>query len=113
MVQLELQIPPRFAPRDDMAAAIDESDAELITRTLAGSEAAYAALVRRHYRAAYAVALARTGERADAEDVCHDAFIRAAERLEECRHRDRFAAWLCTIVRNVAHNTMARAHVRR
>ena len=59
------------------------------------------------------VALAQTRDRADAEDVCHDAFVRAAERLEDCRHPDRFAQWLCTIVRNHARNAMARGYVRR
>jgi RNA polymerase sigma-70 factor (ECF subfamily) len=91
----------------------DASDAELVARSITGDEAAYAALARRHYRAAFAVALARTGHRSDAEDVCHDAFVRAAERLEECRHPDRFAHWLCTIVRNQAINHVARAFVRR
>ena len=91
----------------------DASDAELVARSISGDETAYAALVRRHYRAAFAVALAYTGHRSDAEDVCHDAFVRAAARLEECRHPDRYAHWLCTIVRNHAHNYVARAFVRR
>src|SRR5438552_5617394 len=91
----------------------DVPDDELVARTLAGDEAAYAGLVRRHYRAAFAVALAHAGTRADAEDVCHDAFIRAVERLETCRQPDRFAYWLCTIVRNQARNTIAKGIVRR
>jgi len=91
----------------------DLSDAELVARSISGDEAAYAALVRRHYRAAFAVALARTGHRSDAEDVCHDAFVRAAARLEDCRHPDRYVHWLCTIVRNQAHNHVSRAFVRR
>lgn len=91
----------------------ETSDAELVARAIAGDESAYAQLVRRHYRAAFAVALARTGHRSDAEDVCHDAFVRAAERLEECRHPDRFVHWLSSIVRNHAHNYVARAFVRR
>src|ERR1041384_7612649 len=66
------------------------SDSDLIARTISGDETAYAALVRRHYRAAFAVALANTGGRADAEDVCHDAFIRAAtagvRRADELLH---------------------------
>lgn len=40
----------------------------------------------------------------DAEDVCQDAFIRALERLEDCRDPERFTAWLLRIVRNRAHN---------
>lgn len=96
--------------------AVDPPDAELVARTCAGdagSAGAFDTLVRRHYRAAFAVALAQTGNRADAEDVCHDAFVRAAERLDDCRNPDRFVQWLCAIVRNHAKNTIARGNVRR
>lgn len=95
------------------AANVEPSDAELVTRTCAGDAAAFDALVRRHYRAAFAVALAHMGNRPDAEDVCHDAFVRAAERLEDCRTPDRFVQWLCAIVRNHARNTLAKNNVRR
>ena len=88
-------------------------DSDLIARTLSGDAAAFETLVRRHYRTAYAVALAHTGNRAEAEDVCHDAFVRVAERLVDCRTPARFVHWLCSIVRNHARNAMARAHVRR
>ena len=89
------------------------SDSDLITRTLAGDRGAFDALVRRHYRAAFAVALAHCGTRADAEDVCHDAFVRVAAKLDECRQRERFRYWLCTIVRNHARNAAAYQKVRR
>ncbi len=89
------------------------TDAQLVADSGAGNAAAFDALVRRHYRTAFSIALANTGNRADAEDVCHDAFVRAAERLEECRHPDRFAHWLCTIARNLARNAVARSRVRR
>ena len=91
----------------------DVTDGELVARTLAGDEPAYAALVRRHYRAAFAVALANTATHADAEDVCHDALVRAATQLETCRQPERFVYWLCTIVRNHAHNYAKREAVRR
>lgn len=90
------------------AALSEPDDARLIAAAMAGDRAAFEQLVRRHYRAAYAVALARSGNRADAEDLVHDAFVRAAERLEHCRQPDKFAAWLCAIVRNLAHNLRTR-----
>ena len=60
--------------------------------------------MRRHFRAAYLVALAQVGERADAEDVCQEAWLRAWEGIHECRDPARFVGWLLTIVRNSAHN---------
>src|SRR5262245_4299042 len=91
----------------------EPTDAQLVALAREGDASAFAALTRRHYRAAFAVALANTHTRADAEDVCHDGFVRAAEALEECRHPDRFAPWLCMIVRNHARNTKAKQSVRR
>jgi RNA polymerase sigma-70 factor, ECF subfamily len=80
------------------------TDASLVARVRRGDAAAFEVLVRRHCRAAYLVALARVGERADAEDVCQEALLRAWERIQECRDPSRFAGWLLTIVRNTAHN---------
>jgi RNA polymerase sigma-70 factor, ECF subfamily len=91
----------------------EPTDAGLVALTLAGDAAAFELLVRRHYGAAHAVALAVLGNRADAEDACHDAFVRAAERLEDCRQPDRFGPWLRTVVRNHARNALARRAVRR
>ncbi len=95
------------------SAGADPPDATLIARSCAGDAAAFDTLVRRHYRTAFSVALANTGHRADAEDVCHDALIRVAERLETCRDPARFAQWMCAIVRNRARNARERERVRR
>jgi len=92
---------------------VEPTDAQLVADACGGSASAFEALVRRHYRAAFSVALANTGNHADAEDVCHDAFVKAAERLDECRRRDRFGQWICAIARNRAHNLAARNRVRR
>ena len=78
-------------------------DASLVLRAREGDGQAFEALVRRHYRAAYAVARARVEGPMDAEDVVQDAFVRALERLDDC-DPDRFAGWLLTVVRNRAHN---------
>ncbi len=91
---------------------MSESDARLVALARAGDTDAFEALVRRHLRAAYAVALSVLGAVADAEDVCQDAFLVALERLEDCRRPERFAAWLLQIVRNRARNAIRYAGVR-
>lgn len=96
------------APRVSDGTHFEPSDVRLIAASVGGDRVAFERLVQRHYRAAFAVALARSGNRADAEDLVHDAFVRAAERLEHCRHPEKFAAWLCAIVRNLAHNLRTR-----
>ena len=95
-----------------MSLSVDIADAVLVERARGGDGVAFEGLVRRHFRAAYAVALAILGNQADAEDVCQDAFIRVLERLEDCRHPDRFAAWLLQIVRNGARNHVGYRRVR-
>jgi RNA polymerase sigma-70 factor (ECF subfamily) len=81
-----------------------DADSTLVERARRGDSAAFGALVRRYMQPAYAVALARLREPADAEDVCQEAFVTALKRIEECRDPDRFGAWLLAIVRNRAHD---------
>lgn len=90
----------------------DPSDAVLVAHARRGDPAAFDALVRRHYRAAYAVALAVLGRQADAEDVCQDGWVRALERIEDCREPERFLFWLLQIVRNRARNYVDYRRVR-
>ena len=89
-----------------------EPDALLVERARSGDGAAFEQLVRRHLRTAHLVALAIVAEPADADDICQDAFLVALERLDECRHPDRFLAWLLRIVRNRAHTFHRRERVR-
>jgi len=86
-------------------------DAALVLQARGGDARAFEALVRRYYRAAFAVALARLDGPMDAEDVLQDAFVRALERLDECDPK-RFVGWLFTIVRNRAHNARIYEHRR-
>lgn len=79
-------------------------DAVLVGRALEGDARAFETLVRRYGRAAFGVAVAVVKEPADAEDVVQDAFIRALERLEDCRDPSKFGAWFLRIVRNRAHS---------
>jgi RNA polymerase sigma-70 factor (ECF subfamily) len=89
-----------------------ETDAALVALARQGDARAFEQLVRRHLRVAYAVALRQVGNADDADDVVQDAFVRALERLEDCREPERFRAWLLTIVRNRGHNLRAREAVR-
>ncbi len=82
----------------------DLADASLVEQARRGDGAAFETLIRRHFRAAYSVALAQLGNAMDAEDVCQDAFLRALEKLEQCHDPERFAGWLLQIVRNQARN---------
>lgn len=81
-----------------------EPDAELVARIHSGDAAAFEVLMRRHFRMAFIVAYAQLHNRADAEDVCQDAFYRCWERIAECRDPARVGAWITSIARNMAFN---------
>lgn len=89
-----------------------EVDSVLVERARSGDAGAFEELVRRHLRAAFAVALAVLGEPADAEDVCQDAFVTALQQLDTCQP-ERFAGWLLRIVRNRAISVQRQQKVRR
>jgi RNA polymerase sigma-70 factor (ECF subfamily) len=83
-----------------------QTDAQLVARVRRGDRQAAGALAERWLRACRATALAVTGEEADADDVCQDAFVAAMERIDDCRQPDRFGAWLLQIVRNRARDQL-------
>jgi RNA polymerase sigma-70 factor (ECF subfamily) len=83
---------------------MDESDAELVHQIRRGSRQAADTLARRYLRGSRAIALALTGDGDMADDVCQDSFVYAMEHLDQCRHPERFGAWLGRIVRSHAYN---------
>ena len=84
-----------------------DDTAALVARARRGEAAAFELLVRHHFRAAYAVALAVLQSPAEAEDMAQEAFLVAFQRLQTCREPQRFAGWLVQIVRNRALNALA------
>jgi RNA polymerase sigma-70 factor, ECF subfamily len=89
-----------------------ETDARLVRRARGGDRSAFEILVRRHLRAAYAVALAELADARDAEDAVQDSFITALERLDDCRDPTAFSAWFRRIVRNRARSVRRRERIR-
>src|SRR5215471_5631018 len=74
------------------------SDAELVERTRAGRAEAFGELVRRHQRAAWAVAWALSGDATEAQDLAQEAFVRAFANLHLLASAARFGPWLRRIV---------------
>ena len=77
-----------------------------------GSEAAFAELVRRHHRRAYAVARAIVLSHEDAEDAVQDGFLHAFRAMDRFRSDQPFGAWLNRIVANAALDLVRRRKVR-
>lgn len=78
----------------------DEDDAALVQAIVRrGSPRAFGVLYERHTPSMYGLALRlAAGERSAAEDVVHDAWIRAVERLDRFEGRSALRSWLCGFV---------------
>lgn len=79
-----------------------EEENRLIDRILAGEERLYAELVDRYKSYAYTIAVKIVTERAEAEEVAQDAFIKAFNYLKNFNRQARFSTWLYRIVFNTA-----------
>jgi RNA polymerase sigma-70 factor (ECF subfamily) len=84
----------------DLATA---PDAELLRRIGDGDPLAVGALYDRYASVLLALALRILRDRAEAEDVVHDAFVLVGDRARQyVAERGAVAAWLVTLVRNLA-----------
>lgn len=79
-----------------------ESEAALVSRSLAGDHDAFARLIAPHQAVALRVAYTIAG--ADAEDVVQDALVKAYTRLDQFRPGATFRPWVLAIVANEARN---------
>src|SRR5215467_13063456 len=77
----------------------------------AGDAAAFRLLVERHRPLARARASRLCSDPGDVDDSVQESFLQAFVALGRLRDPDRFAAWLCGIVRNVHRALQRRAPV--
>ncbi|MEA2570450.1 MAG: polymerase sigma-70 factor, subfamily [Acidobacteriota bacterium] len=84
------------------------SDRDLIDRTLAGDEAAFAAIVERFQRRIYRVAFAIVRNEADADGIAQDTFVQAYTHLRKFEGRAELETWLTRIAINRSRDTLRR-----
>lgn len=84
------------------------SDRDLIDRTLAGDEAAFAAIVERFQRRIYRVAFAIVRNEADADGIAQDTFVQAYTHLAKFEGRAELETWLTRIAINRSRDTLRR-----
>ncbi|TSJ40362.1 sigma-70 family RNA polymerase sigma factor [Mucilaginibacter corticis] len=82
------------------------TDTELIQKTLAGDQSAYADLVKRHQRFVFTLAMRFTKNREDAEEVAQDCFIKAYRSLDNFKQESKFSTWLYSIVYTTAMTSL-------
>ncbi len=87
------------------------SDIELIEQTLAGNQAAYADLVKRHQRFVFTLAMRFSKNREDAEEIAQDCFIKAYRSLSNFQRQSKFSTWLYSIVYTTAMTFLRKKRV--
>jgi RNA polymerase sigma-70 factor (ECF subfamily) len=80
---------------------VTASDAELVRQALGGSQAAYHTLVTRYATPAVNLATRLVHDRALAEELAQEAFVRAFEHLATYDPQRRFSSWFFQILHNL------------
>ena len=87
---------PDLGPRDE----------DLVRRYLSGDRTAFAALVERHERRVYNLALRMTGREEDARDATQDAFLTVLRKLSTFRGEAAFTTWLHRVAVNACYDVL-------
>jgi RNA polymerase sigma-70 factor, ECF subfamily len=103
---------PGLTAKPAAAGALDElPDAQLVGLGCQGDSRALERLYRRHVAFAIHLAARIEGSARDVEDIAHDAFLRAFERLGDLTDRAAFKSWLGAIVVHAVRSRMRRARL--
>ena len=87
------------------------SEAMLIAAIVAGETQLYHELIRPYERSVYLMALSYIKNKADAEDIAQEAFVRAFRNLASFRSEAKFSTWLIGITLNEARTRLRRQSV--
>ena len=84
----------------------DQSELALIQATLDGDTDSFTKLCQRYYPAMVAIARSTLNDSHFAEDAAQQALAKAFCRLATLKKKEKFAAWLATICRNIARDML-------
>jgi len=84
-------------------------EARLVVQALAGSQSAFEQIVHRYQRPVVSLIARMTGDRAVAEDLAQEAFVKAFRSLAAFDTTRRLSTWLFRIAHNTAIDAMRRS----
>ena len=97
------------SPGEDRVSRVAHlDDAQLVALVREDDRIAFEAMYRRHAAFAMNLAVRIQGSATDVEDVVHDAFLRAHQRLAELRDAAAFRSWLGAIVVRLVRSRLRR-----
>jgi RNA polymerase sigma-70 factor (ECF subfamily) len=94
-----------------MLTGVAETDSDLVSGTLAGSERAFHQLVRRYERPVFSVILRIVRDPSRAEELAQDTFVKAFRGLDTYRPERKFSTWLLSIAHHVAIDEVRRGSI--
>ncbi len=92
------------------ASAVADQDRDLVERARAGDTGAFEALVRRYQGWVFTLALRMLDDRAEAEDMAQEIFLKAYRGLRGFKGASRFSTWLYSIA---SHHCLNQLEARR
>jgi RNA polymerase sigma-70 factor, ECF subfamily len=104
--------PPENPQAAHAAPGSSLTDADLLTRHIAGDPHAFSEIVKRHRDRMWAVALRTLGDPEEAADAVQDAFVSAYRKASSFRGDAAVTTWLHRIVVNACLDRMRRKSVR-
>jgi RNA polymerase sigma-70 factor (ECF subfamily) len=94
-----------MAPGKDLRTLADQ---EVVALAREGRDAAYRELVRRYERPVFSLIYRMVRDRALAEDLAQDTFVKVLNALESYRPEYKFSSWIFKIANNVAIDQLRR-----
>lgn len=82
------------------------AEARLVSEALGGSQSAFEQIVRRYQRPVLSLIARMTGDRALAEDLAQETFVKAFRHLKRFDRSRRFSSWLFRIAHNTTLDTL-------
>ena len=86
----------------------DRLDESVVRACQQDDKAAYAVLVKRHYRHVFALCLGVLGNLHDAEDVAQEAMLKGFLKIKKLDKTEQFEAWILRIARNLCIDFLRR-----
>ena len=81
---------------------------ELVKKAQKGDQAAFDALLRRHYNQIYAICRRLAGNEADALDATQEALVTLVRRIDRFDGRSKFTTWMHRVVTNACLDELRR-----
>ncbi len=98
------------AAEEQPATAVGDADRELVEQARTGDTGAFEALIRRYQGWVFTLALRMLGDRAEAEDMAQEIFLKAYQGLKGFKGSSRFSTWLYAIA---SHHCLNQLEARR